>query len=159
MEENGTPWLRVRGVGRERLGRFLAEFLEESGYTVSEVEDPSGSTPSLRISAELTRPPPAIPGSMRSLAIRFSPTAGGSQAIWELPRGLANPADRGRAERFVTEMLARLDQRVATETRGTSRLVRERPGSFPFDPPRLEASGTEAARLSVAPPRAGTSPP
>ena len=145
----GNDWLRVRGVGRERLGRYLAEFLEESGYTVREMEEPVGATPSFKVSATLKHPHHAIPAVLSALAVRFLPTSGGCQAVWESPVTPVEGPDRARAERFVAEILARLDQRVATETRGTSRLVRERPGVPPF----LPSAGKEA--LGTASPVTG----
>jgi hypothetical protein len=148
----GNDWLRVRGVGRERLGRYLAEFLEESGYAVTELEEPLGPTPSFKVTATLRRPHHAIPPALGTITVRFLPTAGGCQAVWEGPVATLAGSDRARAERFVAEILARLDQRVATETRGTSRLVRERPGTPPFLPP----APSPAAPPSPAPARSAS---
>ncbi len=145
----GNDWLRVRGVGRERLGRYLAEFLGESGYAVTEGEEPVAEGPSFKVSGTLKHPHHAIPPALTSLTVRFLPTSGGCQAVWEAPVDPVEGPDRARAERFVAEILARLDQRVATETRGTSRLVREHPGIPPFLP-------AAPGNASPAPERRGT---
>lgn len=144
MEQSSAAWIRVRGVGRERLARFVAEFLTGAGYHVEETNDANASTPTSHLVADLTRPNPAVPSSLRHLEFRTSPTAGGSLLRWEAPLSLEHEAERPRALRLATELSSNLEQRVALESRGTGKTSRERaqPPFVPVGP----GAGSTASR-------------
>jgi hypothetical protein len=125
----GSEFLRVRGIGRERFASYLADFLTENGYTVerSEVADPAES----RVSAELTRLNPAVPDGGRSLAFRFYPTSGGAAMSWTQPTSMPE-SDRARMDRLVRELVAHLERVISTESHATAKVTRSSAAVLPW---------------------------
>jgi hypothetical protein len=131
MSEAGE-WIRGRGLGRERLAAYLAEYLTGLGYAVEreEVAEPAASL----ISAELKRMNPAVPPAMRVLRVRFTPTSGGTAAAWEAPTEVS-AAERGRVDRFLRELLLHLERTVRTESHGTAKLQEVPAARLPWAAP------------------------
>lgn len=149
MEERNVGWLRVRGIGRERLARYVAEFLTGAGFKVEEKADGTGPGVTSMVVATLSKPNPAVPSSFAKLEFRTSPTAGGSLLRWEFPLTLAQESEKSRALRFATELSSNLEQRVALESRGQAKVTRDSP-----NPPFLPATPSSAVPTTVAPARA-----
>lgn len=147
MEGRNAGWLRVRGIGRERLARYVSEFLTGAGYRVEESADLQGGQPTSHLVADIARPNPAVPSSFNHLEFRTSPTTAGSALGWEEPRALANDTERSRALRFATELLSNIEQRVALESRSPGRVTKE--GTLP---PPLAPVKTEGTTPGEAPP-------
>gem|GEM_PF-389561 len=129
---NRPTWIRVRGVGRERLARYASEFLVASGFEVRTVEETEGPVAVHRLSARLSKTSPSVPLSLSEIILVFSPAAGGSEVRWESPHDLRSEDDRPRALRFVTEFLSFLERLVATETRATGKVTRQTADGTPF---------------------------
>lgn len=144
MEEHHNGWLRVRGIGRERLARYVTEFLSGAGYRVEERTEPMGAQPSSLVLADLARPNPAVPASFAHLEFRSSPTAGGSMLRWELPTSIANESERSRALRFATELSSSIEQKVALESRSAGRVTKD----HPLPPPLMPAGPTSEGASS-----------
>lgn len=133
MEPGTQGWLRVRGVGRERLARYLNEYLTSAGFTVEETTiNPEGAVASL-VKAHLTKANPAVPPSLADIGFRLDPTGGGAVILWEVPQALQHEADRSRALRFATELVTHLERLVATESRGTAKIMRDKALRLPFE--------------------------
>lgn len=133
MESSPQGWLRIRGVGRERLARYLNEYLTSAGFAVEETTiAPNGGVAS-QVKAHLSKPNPAVPPSLIDLTFRLDPTGGGAVILWELPTSLVHEADRTRALRFATELVTHLERLVATESRGTAKIIRDKVLKLPFD--------------------------
>ncbi|MDE1881441.1 MAG: hypothetical protein KGI89_12945 [Euryarchaeota archaeon] len=130
----------MRGIGRERLARYVSEFLSGAGYRVEEKNELLGGQPASRLVADLARPNPAVPSSFTHLEFLASPTAAGSSLRWEVPSKLAHESERSRAQRLATELLSNLEQRVALESRSAGRITKES-----AVPPPLLTSGASAA--------------
>jgi hypothetical protein len=160
MEGHNPSWLRVRGIGRDRLARYVAEFLSGAGYRVEESNDTLGGNPASRIVAELARPNPAVPSSLHHLEFRTAPTAGGSLLRWEAPTALSNEAEKSRALRFATELLSNLEQRIVLESRGTGKITREQtlPPFLPSAGSPPPTSGPEPRPPARADPSVGAAP-
>jgi hypothetical protein len=137
----GGEWIRGRGLGRERLAAYLADYLTELGYTVEreEVAEPASSL----VRAELKKMNPAVPGAMRQLQVRFTPTSGGTAASWESPTEVS-PAEHARVDRFVRELLLHLERTVRTESHGTANLQSIPSARLPWSPSRPAPSGPSA---------------
>jgi hypothetical protein len=148
MEERNNGWLRVRGIGRERLARYVAEFLSGAGFRVEERTDGTGAAVTSTVHGTLAKPNPAVPTSFAHLEFRTSPTAGGALLRWEAPTSLAQESEKSRALRFATELSSNLEQRVALESRGQGKVTRDQPQP-PFlpapSPSPAPAPGTAAA--------------
>jgi hypothetical protein len=141
MSETGE-WIRGRGLSRERLAQYLADYLQELGYTVEreEVTDPAASL----LRAELKRMNPAVPGAMHTLQLRFTPTSVGTAAAWEVPTEV-DVGERGRVDRFLRELLLHLERKVRTESHGTAKLQEVPTPRLPWSAP-----SNAAPRPSVA---------
>jgi hypothetical protein len=139
---DGGEWIRGRGLGRERLAAYLADYLTELGYTVEreEIAEP----PSSVVRAELKRMNPAVPGAMRQLQVRFTPTSGGTAASWESPREVL-PAEHARVDRFIRELLLHLERTVRTESHGTANLQPVPSARLPWTPSTPGPRGPSAA--------------
>ncbi len=114
-----AEWIRARGIGRERFAAYFADYLTEQGYAVdrSEVEEPASSL----VAGELKRMNPAVPASLRSIRVRFTPTSGGAAALWEHPVEAAS-GEKGSMDRFVRELVLHLERTVRTESHGTAKV-------------------------------------
>ena len=129
MSANGE-WIRARGLGRERLASYLAEYLVELGYAVerAEVADPAASV----VAGTLKRMNPAVPVGLTHVRLKFTPTSGGAAGSWETPSNL--PADqKARADRFVRELVMHLERAVRTESHGTAKLQSVPGARLPWD--------------------------
>ena len=138
-----TDWIRARGLNRERLGGYLADYLTELGYAVERTEPPEGNA--TVISAELRRMNPAVPDALRTIRVRFTPTSGGAAGTWEAPATVEGSA-RSRVDRFLAELLLHLERTVRTESHGTAKLTPATGPTLPWtraDPePPLSPPGT-----------------
>ena len=132
MVEGNSDWLRVRGIGRERLAGYVADYLVTLGYAVerSETAEPAES----RLRAHLGRTNPAVPPSASEVAFRFYPTSGGAALVWEVPTQIP-AADRARMDRFVREMTLHLERSIATESHATAKVTRPADFRLPWDAP------------------------
>jgi len=131
MAEGNGDWLRVRGIGRERFGGYLADYLTSIGYAVerSDTTDPMES----HVKGRLERMNPAVPPAAKELAFRFYPTSGGAALVWEAPTSI--PAEElARMDRLVREMSAHLERAVATESHATAKVVRPSDPRLPWLP-------------------------
>jgi len=131
MAEGNGDWLRVRGIGRERFGGYLADYLTSLGYAVERTEttEPAES----RVKGRLERMNPAVPPSAKELEFRFYPTSGGAALVWETPTAI--PAEElARMDRLVREMTAHLERTVATESHATAKVVRPSDPRLPWVP-------------------------
>ncbi len=143
----GNEWIRARGLGRERLATYLAEYLTGLGYRVerSEATEPAASV----VAGELARRNPAVPPVLGALRVRFLPTSGGAAALWEAPRAI--PAgQRSAADRFLREMTLHLERRVQTESHGTAKVQGSFSGRLPWDSEGADGAGTAGARPEAA---------
>jgi hypothetical protein len=133
---DGGDWIRGRGLGRERLAAYLADYLTELGYTVEreEIAEPASSL----VRAELKKMNPAVPGAMRTVRVRFTPTSGGTAARWESPTEVA-AEERARVDRFLRELLLHLERTVRTESHGTAKLQSAPTPHLPWSPPTAGA--------------------
>jgi len=131
MAEGNGDWLRVRGIGRERFGGYLADYLTSLGYAVerSESTDPVES----RVRGRLQRMNPAVPPAAQELAFRFYPTSGGAALVWEAPTEIPTE-ELARMDRLVREMSAHLERTVATESHATAKVVRPSDPKLPWVP-------------------------
>ena len=144
MDEDG--WLRVRGVGRERVARYLGEFLTGAGYTVEDQQDGGSEASRSVIQATLTKANPAVVPFLVQIRLSVSPTAGGALITWESPRSAPPEAERPRAIRFLHEFLTHVERIIATESRGTAKVTRSTPHGLPFDEtPRPPVPASPAA--------------
>jgi hypothetical protein len=124
----GGEWLRSQGIGRERFALALQGFLREAGFEVtSEDRGEEGTI----LTAELKRPNPALPSSMRRLEFRLKPTGGGALLRWEAPTVIAE-TERGAVDRFVREFRLQLERTVRTESHGTAKVVAPDTGELPW---------------------------
>ncbi|HEV2316786.1 MAG TPA: hypothetical protein VGV89_04335 [Thermoplasmata archaeon] len=141
----GAEWLRARGLGRERLAAYLAEYLTELGFVVekSESTEPAVSV----VSGELKRMNPAVPDGMRTIRVRFVPTSGGTAGSWELPQGVPEQ-ERARVDRFLRELVLHLERTVRTESHGTAKVQIAPPGHLPWDGPRPVDAAPSASRTA-----------
>jgi len=131
MAEGNGDWLRVRGIGRERFGGYLADYLTSLGYAVerSESTDPVES----RVRGRLQRMNPAVPPAAQELAFRFYPTSGGAALVWEAPTEIPTE-ELARMDRLVREMSAHLERTVAAESHATAKVVRPSDPKLPWVP-------------------------
>ena len=131
MAEGNGDWLRVRGIGRERFGGYLADYLTSIGYAVerSESTEPMES----RIKGRLEKMNPAVPPGAKELAFRFYPTSGGAALVWEAPTTIP-PEELARMDRLMREMVAHLERAVATESHATAKIVRPSDPRLPWLP-------------------------
>jgi hypothetical protein len=129
MAEGNGDWLRVRGIGRERFGGYLADYLASIGYTVERTE--STEPMESRIKGRLEKMNPAVPPSAKELAFRFYPTSGGAALVWEAPTSIP-PEELARMDRMVREMSAHLERAVATESHATAKVVRPTDPRLPW---------------------------
>jgi hypothetical protein len=129
MNEANGDWLRVRGIGRERFAGYLADYLATLGYAVrrDELSDRNES----RLTGQLDRPNPAVPGAAASLAFRFYPTSGGAAVVWEAPSEI--PAgELGRMDRLVREISSHLERAISTESHATAKVIRPSTPKLPW---------------------------
>jgi hypothetical protein len=133
MASEDGDWLRVRGIGRERFGGYLADYLESIGYAVERQE--AADAPTSRLTGELKRMNPAVPPSANSVAFRLYPTSGGAAVVWERPDVLP-PEDRDRMDRLVREMTSHLERAIATESHATAKVVRPAVSRLPWAVPK-----------------------
>lgn len=143
----GSEWIRARGLGRERMASYLAEYLTGLGYAVERVDgtEPSASV----VSGELKRRNPAVPPVMATVRVRFLPTSGGTAAHWESPREIP-PGQRSAADRFLREMTLHLERTVQTESHGTAKVQAPLSGRLPWDPAEVGQSGPTGTRPEAA---------
>jgi hypothetical protein len=129
MSEN-HEWLRARGLGRERLATYLAEYLADLGYVVERTEsaEPAVTT----VAGELKRLNPAVPSGMRALRVRFTPTSGGTAAAWEAPSEIPM-GERPSVDRFLRELLLHLERTVRTESHGTAKVSTAPTFRYPWE--------------------------
>ena len=140
-----AEWIRARGLGRERLASYLADYLAELGYVVdrNEVAEPAASV----VAGELRRMNPAVPSAMHSLRMRFVPTSGGAAGAWEAP--IEVPAtERAQVDRFLRELILHLERTVRTESHGTAKLQTAPGARLPWESP---ANGGSAPPSTGAP--------
>ncbi len=122
-------WLRARGIGRERLAAYLADYLTGLGYAV---ERPDTAEPAVSVvSGELRRMNPAVPTAMKNLRLSFTPTSGGAAGCWEEPRTVPE-GQRAQVDRFVRELLLHLERAVRTESHGAAKLQAATPARLPW---------------------------
>jgi hypothetical protein len=127
---DGTDWLKVRGIGRERFAGFLAEFLESAGFRVERADTTEPAESWVR--GQLARMNPAVPDGGREVAVRVYPTSGGAAAAWTHPTTLA-PGERARMDRFVREFVAHVERAVMTGTHATAKVSRPPGGRLPWE--------------------------
>ncbi len=128
-------WLRVRGIGRERFGGYVADYLTGLGFVVSrnEVPEPAATL----VEGQLNRMNPAVPSGLRAVRFRIAPTSGGAAIYWEAPSQI--PAgELPSADRFARELETHLGRAVSTESHGTAKVARSPVARLPWD------SGTHA---------------
>ncbi len=125
-------WLRVRGIGRERFVGYIVDYLASLGFVVEKTE--AADPPSTRVTADLTRTNPSVPGALRRIRFRIAPTSGGAAVFWEEPTAVP-PAERGRIDRFVRELSTHLERSVSTESHGTAKVVRSPVARLPWENP------------------------
>ncbi len=132
MVEGNGDWLRVRGIGRERLAGYVADYLGTLGYAVerSESAEPLES----RVRGRLERMNPAVPPAANALEFRVYPTSGGAALVWELPREVP-PAERPRMDRLVREIQSHLERIVHSESHATAKVVRPSEAHLPWSAP------------------------
>ncbi len=125
-------WLRGRGIGRERLGGTLADYLATLGYAVEreEKQEPAET----RITARLAKPNPAVPTVGRELSFRLYPTSGGSAIAWTGPTEIP-AAERGRFDRLVREIVQHVERTVLTESHATAKVSRPPGVRLPWEGP------------------------
>jgi hypothetical protein len=141
-----TEWLRARGVGRERIAAYLADYLTGLGYVVErqETEEPARSV----VSGELKRMNPAVPSAMHKLRLAFVPTSGGAAGSWEDPTEVPS-GEAIAVDRFLRELLLHLERTVRTESHGTAK-VQTAPGArLPWQPATAPLATTGAAARTV----------
>ncbi|MHB8351389.1 MAG: hypothetical protein ACYDFT_01650 [Thermoplasmata archaeon] len=143
----GSEWIRARGLGRERMASYLAEYLTGLGYTVERTDstEPAASV----VAGELKRMNPAVPPVMARLRVRFLPTSGGAAAHWESPREIPT-AQRSSADRFLREMTLHLERTVQTESHGTAKVQAPLSGRLPWDSAETGPSRTAGTRPEAA---------
>jgi len=130
MNDGNGDWLRVRGIGRERFAGYLADYLATLGYAVRR-EDLAEKNES-RLTGQLDRPNPAVPGSASSLAFRFYPTSGGAAVVWEAPNEMP-AAELGRMDRLVREISSHLERAISTESHATAKVIRPSASRLPWE--------------------------
>ncbi len=132
MVEGNSDWLRVRGIGRERLAGYVADYLGTLGYAVerSESAEPLES----RVRGHLERMNPAVPPAANALEFRLYPTSGGAALVWETPREVP-AADRPRMDRLVREIQSHLERIVHSESHATAKVVRPTESHLPWGGP------------------------
>ena len=145
MAENGD-WLRARGIGRERFGTYLSEYLETLGFATQRTDSTEPLESHVR--GHLERMNPAVPPSAKELTFRLYPTSGGAALVWEGPTEV--PAeDRGRLDRLAREIATHLERTIATESHATAKVTRTVDARLPWqhDEPASPppAAGTPAA--------------
>ena len=140
-----TDWIRARGLSRERLSGYLADYLAELGFSVERAEEPEANA--TVVSAELRRLNPAVPSALHLLRGRFTPTSGGAAATWEHPLEV-DVADRSRVDRFVAELTLHLERTVRTESHGTAKITPGMGGGLPWSLP-LPNGAAPAAEAAV----------
>lgn len=129
-------WLRAQGLGRERLGGYLADYLQGRGYGVA-IQDEGGTS---IVTAHLERPHPAIPPGLAELRFSIAPSSGGSVFHWDAPAMMPAP-ELPRADRFAQELSEHLVRLALTQSHGVARL---KPGPNASAPWR-RAAGSRAA--------------
>ena len=129
MAEGNGDWLRVRGIGRERFGGYLADYLASLGYSVERSE--SAESMESRLRGRLERMNPAVPPAAKELAFRLYPTSGGAALVWEAPTSIPSE-ELARMDRLVREMSAHLERAVATESHATAKVVRPTDPRLPW---------------------------
>lgn len=129
MNEGNGDWLRVRGIGRERFAGYLADYLGTLGYGVKRDDSPERNES--RLTGQLDRPNPAVPGSAAALAFRFYPTSGGAAVVWEAPTNVP-AAELGRMDRLVREIASHLERAISTESHATAKVVRPSTSKLPW---------------------------
>lgn len=130
MNEGNGDWLRVRGIGRERFAGYLADYLATLGYAVRREEFPERNES--RLTGQLDRPNPAVPGAAASLTFRFYPTSGGAAVVWEAPSEMP-PAELGRMDRLVREISSHLERAISTESHATAKVIRPSTPKLPWN--------------------------
>jgi hypothetical protein len=125
-----TDWIRARGLSRERLGTYLADYLTELGYAVERTE--LAEENATEIAGALKRMNPAVPSSLRTLRIRFTPTSGGAAGAWEEPSRL-EASERSQVDRFLAELILHLERTVRTESHGTAKLAVVSGSALPWE--------------------------
>ena len=140
-----AEWIRARGLGRERLATYLADYLTELGYSVdrSDVAEPAVSF----VAGALKRMNPAVPSAMRSVRVRFVPTSGGTAGTWEAPSEVP-VGERAQVDRFIRELILHLERTVRTESHGTAKLQTTPGAHLPWEAP---SNGTGAPSTSAGP--------
>jgi hypothetical protein len=130
-------WMRAQGLGRERLGSYLADYLRGRGYgvVIAEVEGSS------RITARVERPHPSIPPGLGELAFSISPSSGGSVLTWDGPEAMPSP-ELPRADRFAQEISQHLVRLVLTQSHGVARLKPAPNAAAPWRRPPADRSST-----------------
>jgi hypothetical protein len=140
MNEGNGDWLRVRGIGRERFAGYLSDYLGTLGYAVRREEMPERNES--RLTGQLDRPNPAVPGAAASLAFRFYPTSGGAAVVWEAPSEMP-AAELARMNRLVRELASHLERAISTESHATAKVIRPSASRLPWEP--APANGGSAA--------------
>ncbi len=146
-----AEWIRARGIGRERFAAYLADYLTEQGYVVEreEIADPASSV----VRGELKRMNPAVPGSLKRVTIRFSPTSGGAAGAWEAPVEVVD-TERTATDRFVRELILHLERTVRTESHGTAKVQLVPTSRLPWQAPAATAPSGPIPRGDRASPAA-----
>lgn len=136
---NSDEWVRARGLGRERLAGYLADYLSELGYLVQREE--LGTPATSMVSAELKRLNPAVPKALAAIRLRFMPTSGGAAGQWESPTSIP-VEERPGVDRFLRELLLHLERTVRTESHGTAKLQVVAGGRLPWENGGAETGST-----------------
>ncbi len=129
MNEGNGDWLRVRGIGRERFAGYLADYLGTLGYAVRREDLPERNES--RVTGQLDRPNPAVPGAAASVAFRFYPTSGGAAVVWEAPNAMPSP-ELSRMDRLVREIASHLERAISTESHATAKVIRPSTSKLPW---------------------------
>ena len=128
----GTEWLRARGIGRERFAGYLADYLKSNGFDVERTD--GGSTNESVVAAKLVRMNPAVPPAAKELRFRLYPTSGGAAVIWVFPETIPD-AERNAMSRFTRELVAHLQRSVATESHATAKVSSPPNARLPWETP------------------------
>ena len=130
MNEGNGDWLRVRGIGRERFAGYLSDYLTTLGYAVRKDEFPEKNES--RLTGQLGRPNPAVPGAAANLVFRFYPTSGGAAVVWEAPSEMP-ASESGRMDRLVRELASHLERAISTESHATAKVIRPGTPRLPWE--------------------------
>jgi hypothetical protein len=132
LEPEGS-WLRCRGLGRERLVRYLSDYLNGLGYASEEDQHEEGGRNTSIVVSKLSRVNPSVPVSLERLEFRILSTGGGCLLYWDFPKKLEPGVDGSKVKRFVEEAYSHLERAISTGSHGMAKVRRDRPTDLPFE--------------------------